>query len=179
MAKRKGHELEPAGNRRSLSKASSSISKPTTQQAHPAFGLIFVGAGIFPFLIGLGVIPIGSAHVHCPLFILTAIGFAFMSAGSLICVQGLGFSPKSKLVSMLGFCTITGLFAPFVWVAFGDSGVEPFARIFVGFIVGIFGLLFAAGALASMFPSLAQKLGIRIECDSSQAQQITNKQRKL
>ena len=150
MARRKGFEYQPptgpSENRRSLEYDSDfRVSGTTSRIAAPLFGLIFVAAGAFPFLVSLNLINIPGSKVHCPLFVLGAVGLAFIGAGFLVFFNGIGFARFTRFMGVLGLITILSFLTPFAWLAIAAPKVELIARIFIGFFVSVIGLAIVAG----------------------------------
>jgi hypothetical protein len=94
-------------------------------------GLLAAGMGIFPILIGLGVVPVDERSVHAPMWIAIAAGLMFLLAGISIAVGALqGASPSGELPENTGWwlrlfyyllgLVVAGLLASIgSWVAFG------------------------------------------------------------
>ena len=103
-------------------------------------GTFVMAVGCLPLLTGLGFIKIQGA-VHAPLYVLTAVGTAFVMAGLMVLTQALGLPPRSIAARILGFLLICSFLTPFVWLAF-FSGQPLMLRLAFGAPVVLFVLLY-------------------------------------
>jgi hypothetical protein len=154
-------------------------SLPSTK-THPAMGLVFVAAGLFPLLIGLGLVHVDPSTVHAPLFVLTGVGVAFICAGLAASGQSLGVR-KSWIMWLLGLLALGGFLTPFIWIVFGRSDVPIIARIWFGLILGLIAFIAILSSLLNAFPGLADRLGIRVIYNNQQDARlkITDKDDRL
>jgi hypothetical protein len=124
------------------------LTKPT-----PLIGLVAMIPGLFLLSIGLGIIH-PSGTVHGPLFLVSACGSAFFLAGVSIIFQGLGLNPRSWVNNVLGLLILGSMLTPFVWVAFLNNSIPPFARIMFGLIVCFILFIAAVVAFARFIPGV-------------------------
>jgi hypothetical protein len=156
-----------------------SSNTPANRPASPFFGLIFIGAGMFPLLLGLGVIHVPASSVHAPLFIVTAVGAAFIAGGLAATLQGLGVSQNAFIMKILGLCLVCSMLTPFGWVVLGNSGADLFVRIIFGLLVGFFALIFLIATIASFAPNFAARFGFKVIDNTNGERPRISKQRKL
>ncbi len=162
MAKR--HKLDDADDNRRKTKIrlkKGEIYSPSSSKPHPAMGLVFAGVGLYPLLVGMGVVPVDPGRVHCPLFVLIGIGVAFISGGLAVTLQGLGVSPKSWVTQLVGLLCLGGILTPFLWIVFGNNSVPAPAKICFAAFLGLFVLIFALCTIATLVPGLSERLGIK------------------
>jgi hypothetical protein len=101
------------------------------------FGLVFVIAGLFILLIGVGVIKPDPKTVHAPLWVIACAGLAFMLAGGSVMIgaaapqveQDGGLPASAPFVLRLaqyafGLVVAASLAIMFSWVAFGPGPRE-------------------------------------------------------
>jgi hypothetical protein len=160
MSKRKSFDYQPSP-RRQNQEVQMTMGPPDQRAGTALFGLVFLVLGAFIALIGLGVIHMSGARIHCPMFVLTAVGFAFGASGFAVICQGFGVPQKSFVMKILGLVIISSFLTPFAWLSFGDSGLDIITRVIVGGFVSLFGLLFTFAAVVSIVPGLADRLGIQ------------------
>jgi hypothetical protein len=157
MGKRKGFEYQPPSGpsekRKSIEfQTDFKVERNLEGSAAPAvFGLIFVAAGSFPFLVSLGLIHVKASSVHCPMFVLGSVGLAFISAGLMVFFQGIGFGRFVRFMGVLGLITILAFLTPFAWLALSAPHVDLFPRILIGFFVGVIGIAIVVGSIKTIF----------------------------
>ena len=167
MPKRKDLELQPFSSKGAVG-----------NRVSPLFGLIFIGAGTFPLLLGLGVINI-HASAHTPLFVVASIGIAFIAGGLASSLQGLGVSPNGFTMKVLGLCMVSAILTPFGWIVFGQNGIDLSVKIIFGLFLAFFGLIFLIATIASFAPNLMARLGIRVSDNKETEKPRVSKHRKL
>lgn len=153
--------------------------KPTTTKSSALLGLVIIAVGMFPLLLGLGVIHVATSSAHAPLFVVAAVGAAFVAAGLAVSLQGLGVSPKSFVMKILGLGIVCSMLTPFGWVVFGDSGADMFIRVVFGLFIAFFILIFLIATVASLAPDFAARFGIRVIENNEADKPRISKQRKL
>jgi hypothetical protein len=116
-------------------------------------GVLAMLPGLFLLSIGLGLIhPTGAANA--PMFVVTAIGAAFFFAGVSVTLQSIGLNPRSWLNHVLGLLIMGGMITPIVWMAFFNSAVSGFTKVFFGFILFFVLFIFALVAFARFIPGV-------------------------
>ncbi|MGQ0548488.1 MAG: hypothetical protein ACT4PY_02325 [Armatimonadota bacterium] len=111
-----------------------------SSRAGIGYGLLFVAAGMFPLLRGLGVITAG--EISAPSWVVTVAGVLFVLGGLALVNQSIQrtshsgaaaslHSAHQTIAWLLACLIVTGLSAIGLWVAFG-----PGAREFKGGITG-------------------------------------------
>jgi hypothetical protein len=167
MPKRKEPELQLYSSKGAVGKRPS-----------PLFGLIFIGAGTFPLLLGLGVINVHES-AHAPLFVVASIGIAFIAGGLASSLQGLGVPPNGFIMKILGLCMVSAILTPFGWIVFGQNDIDMSVKIIFGLFLAFFGLIFLLATIASFAPNLMARLGIRIGDNNETEKPRISKHRKL
>jgi hypothetical protein len=129
-----------------------------------AWGLLTTGLGLYPLLIGTGMVDVEPKSVHGPLWIATCAGFIFALAGISLVIRGMtgvadsdGELPKTAPwwlrfgYYLAGLAAVAALAAIGSWVAFGggprafNMTVPFFATRDTGETIGR--TVFGAGAL--------------------------------
>ncbi|MBS2009730.1 MAG: hypothetical protein JST01_21930 [Cyanobacteria bacterium SZAS TMP-1] len=136
------------------------------QQGAPSvlMAILVMAVGCLPLLIGLGVIKPQGA-VHAPLFIVGAIGVAFIMSGVMILSQALGLPQKSPLSKALAFVLLCSFLSPFVWLSFLGDGPIIFRIAFgipVVMVILVFLLPFIPGVKVISAEEAAQRQVERI-----------------
>ena len=110
------------------------------QRPNAIMGVVVMAVGCLPLLAGLGLIKVQGSS-HAPLFVLTAVGIAFIMSGVMVLAQALGLPPRGILMRILAFLLICSFLTPFVWLAF-LSGQPLMLRLAFGAPVVLFVLLY-------------------------------------
>lgn len=169
MPKRNNIEFQPALNQ----------NNPPNKVSSAVMGILAIAAGTYPLLIGLGTIP-AAGGVHAPLFVLTAVGTAFIAAGLGAILPGFGVSPNGFIMKIVGLFVVIAMMTPFGWMAFGNNGIDIVVKTIIGVLFGFFALIFAFATVASFAPGLAARFGIKvIDNNDPKMKKFQNKQRKL
>lgn len=122
------------------------------------FGGIFLLIGTGIILLAVGVIPSPETSFKAPHWVVGCVGALFGGAGLLTLLQGLGMSPYSPVIKILGPIVMLCMGAPFVWIIFGDSRAPFEMRIVLGLFCSMFAGIFVIAYALSKNPRLLLKI---------------------
>lgn len=122
------------------------------------FGVIFLLIGVGIILLAVGVIPSPETSFKAPHWVVGCVGALFGGAGLLTLLQGLGMSPNSPIIKILGPIVMLCLGTPFVWIIFGDSHAPLEMRIVLGLFCSMFAGIFVLAFALSKNPRLLLKI---------------------
>lgn len=111
------------------------------EKTAPVVAVFAAGAGLAVFLIGLGVIPVDRATVHAPMWIIAAIGGAFMCSGLSVLFTVSFFRAVRFLSGFFGFITLALMLTVMVHFVYLSPGMPLIIQFGVGLVVGIIALL--------------------------------------
>lgn len=122
------------------------------------FGVIFLLIGIGIILLAIGVIPSPETSFKAPRWVLGCVGALFGGSGLLALLQGMGVSPNSPVIKLLGPIVLLCMGAPFVWVIFGDSHAPLEIRFVLGLFCSMFAGVFVLAYVIGKNPRLLLKI---------------------
>ena len=103
------------------------MNRPTPRRGRLIVGLIAIGAGLIPLLIGAGVIPADQANFNAPHWVVALAGLAFIFAGAAILFgapDGEGSAGARALGLLMFLATIAALATIATWVSIGPGARE-------------------------------------------------------